>query len=134
MIMGTLIWSLLTSRLGGWVVGGLAVLAALGVLHFEHTWRVKAEAQLEEKTKAMEITKELKELQKEIGDIKAKAAQTRGKLNALEKAGDLGGLADYYNQPNGGVRPVGPPAGGGPGTPGGAGYRGPAGSAYYPAK
>ena len=42
----SIIWSVLSSRLGGWIVGGLAVLAILGVLKWEHEAKLKAQAQL----------------------------------------------------------------------------------------
>ena len=42
----SIIWSVLSSRLGGWIMGGLAVLAILGVLEWEHEAKLKAQAQL----------------------------------------------------------------------------------------
>ena len=42
----SIIWSVLSSRLGGWIMGGLAVLAILGVLKWEHEAKLKAQAQL----------------------------------------------------------------------------------------
>ena len=42
----SIIWSVLSSRLGGWIVGGLAALAILGVLKWEHEAKLKAQAQL----------------------------------------------------------------------------------------
>jgi hypothetical protein len=40
--MITVIWTLITSRLGGWIVGGLAVAAVLVALKWEHNAKVKA--------------------------------------------------------------------------------------------
>ena len=52
----SIIWSVLSSRLGGWIMGGLAVLAILGVLKWEHEAKLKAQAHDATTTKGYQIS------------------------------------------------------------------------------
>ncbi len=99
----SIIWSVLSSRLGGWIMGGLAVLAILGVLKWEHEAKLKAQAQLATAQTAAAISQQQVLLYQEREEIKAKATKKRGKLNELQQKNDLDGLADDFNSP-GGVR------------------------------
>ena len=109
----SIIWSVLSSRLGGWIMGALAVLAILGVLKWEHEAKLKAQAQLATAQTAAAISQQQVLLYQEREEIKAKATKKRGKLNELQQKNDLDGLADDFNSP-GGVRhslPANPPGG-----------------------
>jgi hypothetical protein len=109
-----IIWTVITSRFGGWIVGGLAVAAVLVVLKWEHTAKLKAQAAKETAQQGLKIGYEgYVKLYQEREKIKAQADQQRRKLNELQQAGDLDGLADTYNNPGGVRRPVQPnPQGG----------------------
>ncbi|HAY22628.1 MAG TPA: hypothetical protein DCY27_10785 [Desulfobacterales bacterium] len=109
----SIIWSVLFSRLGGWIVGSLAVLAILGVLKWEHEAKLKAQAQLATAQTAAAISQQQVLLYQEREEIKAKATKKRGKLNELRQKNDMDGLADDFNS-SGGVRhalPANPPGG-----------------------
>ena len=107
--MITIIWTLITSRLGGWIVGGLAVAAVLVVLKIEHNAKIKALAGKAAALQAAQIGQEgYIKLYQEREKIKAKADQQRRKLNELRQANDLDGLADDFNSPGGVHRPVQP--------------------------
>jgi hypothetical protein len=84
-------------------MGGLAVLAILGVLKWEHEAKLKAQAQLATAQTAAAISQQQVLLYQEREEIKAKATKKRGKLNELRQKNDLDGLADDFNSP-GGVR------------------------------
>jgi hypothetical protein len=102
----SIIWSVLSSRLGGWIMGGLAVLAILGVLKWEHEAKLKAQAQLAMAQTAAAISQQQVLLYQEREEIKAKATKKRGKLNELRQKNDLDGLADDFNSPGGVRHPV----------------------------
>ncbi len=113
--MLTIIWTLVTSRFGGWIVGGLAVAAVLVVLKIEHNAKLKAQVARATAEQGLQIGYEgYVKLYQEREKIKAKADVQRRKLNELQQANDLDGLADTFNHPAGGVRrPVQPnPPGG----------------------
>jgi hypothetical protein len=90
---------------------GLAVLLIIGV---GFLWTMyKTEKALKEKAQraaatsklASEISQQMAINWQDIAEIKSKAANRRGKLNALQKNNDLDGLADDFNAPGaGGVR------------------------------
>ena len=102
--MITIIWSLLASRLGGWIVGGVAVLAVLGLLKWQNNAKLKAQAQRDAAQMAAKIGQEaFIELYEDREKIKTKASKLRGKLNEWEKHGDLDSLSADFNNP-GGVR------------------------------
>ena len=84
-------------------MGGLAVLAILGVLKWEHEAKLKAQAQLATAQTAAAISQQQVLLCQEWEEIKGKATKKRGKLNELRQKNDLDGLADDFNCP-GGVR------------------------------
>jgi len=95
--------SLLASRLGGWVVGGLVALVLLGILKLEHNAKLKAQARAATAEQGMKIGYESYiKLYQEREQIKDKAGKERRKLHELEKVNDLSGLRDDFNQP--GVR------------------------------
>ncbi len=108
-----LIWSLVTSRLGGWLIGGLVVLAVLGLLKWEHNAKLKAQGQLATAQTAAAISQQQLLLYQEREEIQGKAQKKRGKLNELQRKNDLDGLADDFNAPNGvrRARPANPPGG-----------------------
>lgn len=116
--MLTIIWTLITSRLGGWIVGGLAVATVLVVLKWEHSAKLKAQAAKATAEQGLQIGYEgYVKLYQEREAIKAKAEGQRRKLNELQQANDLDGLADTFNNPGGLRRPVQPNPTGGPKTP-----------------
>jgi hypothetical protein len=104
----SIIWSLITSRFGGWIVGGAAVLVVLGLLKWEHSAKLKAEAQLATAKTAAEISQQQLLLYQEREEIKSKFTKKRGAVNEWEKKGDLDSLVDDFNAPNG-VRRQAPP-------------------------
>ena len=112
--MITVIWSLITSRLGGWIVGGLAVAAVLVVLKWEHSAKLRAKAAQATAELGLQVGYEgYVKLYQEREAIKGKADQQRRKLNVLREKNDLDGLADDFNNPGGVRRPVQPnPPGG----------------------
>jgi len=112
--MLTIIWTLISSRLGGWIVGGLAVAAVLVVLKWEHAAKLKAQAGRAAAEQGLQIGYEgYVKLYQEREAIQAKADQQRRKLNELQQANDLDGLADTFNNSGGVRRPVQPnPKGG----------------------
>ena len=112
--MITLIWTFLTSRLGGWIVGGLAVAAVLVVLKLERSAKLKAQAGKATAEQGLKIGYEgYVKLYQEREAIKAKADQQRRKLHEMQTANDLDSLADDFNNPGGVRRPVRPnPPGG----------------------
>ena len=100
----SIIWSVLFSRLGGWIVGGLTVLAILAVLKWEHEAKLKAQAHDATTTKGYQILNEgYLKLYQEREAIKSRADKQRRDLRALQEKNDLDGLADNFNSP-GGVR------------------------------
>lgn len=109
----SLFFGLLTSRLGGWIVGGLAVLAVLGLLKIEHGWRLDVEKERDTAKIAAGISQQQLLLYQDREEIKAKANKKRGNLNEWEKKGDLDSLADDFNVPIGVRRkvPANPPGG-----------------------
>lgn len=116
--MITIIWTLITSRLGGWIVGGLAVTAVLVVLKWEHSAKLKAQSARAAAEMGLQIGYEgYAKLYQEREAIKAKADQQRRKLNELRQTNDLDGLADTFNNPNGVRRPVQPDSKGGAKAP-----------------
>jgi hypothetical protein len=116
--MLTMIWTLITSRLGGWIVGGLVVAAVLAVLKLEMNSKAKVKANLATTTKGYQILDEgYLKLYQERETIKAKADQQRRKLNELQQANDLDGLIGTFNNPGGVRRPVLPNSKGGTKTP-----------------
>ena len=112
--MITVIWTLITSRLGGWIVGGLAVSAVLVALKWEHSAKLRAKAAQATAEQGLKIGYEgYVKLYQEREAIKTKADQQRRKLNVLREKNDLDGLADDFNNPGGVRRPVQPnPPGG----------------------
>jgi len=105
--MLTIIWTLLTSRLGRWIVGGLAVAAVLVALKWEHSAKLKAQAKEATAKQALKIGYEgYVELYQEREKIKAQADAQRRKLNELRQTNDLDGLADDFNNPGGVRRPL----------------------------
>lgn len=109
MITLKIIWSFLTSRLGGWIVAGLAVMVLLGLLKWEHAAKIRAQEQLATAQKAVEIGYEgYVKLYQEREKIQAEATAQRRKLDELRRTHDYDGLSDTYNKP-GGVRPPGTP-------------------------
>lgn len=117
-----LIWSFLTSRLGGWIIGGAAVLAVLGLLKWEHSAKLKAEAALATARTAAAISQQQLLLYQEREEIKSKATKKRGTINEWQQKGDVDSLVDDFNAPGGVRRPV--PANPGRSTQGPAGkYR-----------
>lgn len=116
--MITVLWTLITSRLGGWIVGGLAVAAVLVVLKLEHNAKLKAQAGKAAALQAAQIGQEgYIKLYQEREAIKAKADGQRRKINELQKANDLDGLRDDFNNPGGMRRPLQPNTKGGAKTP-----------------
>jgi len=107
----TIIWSALTSRLGGWLIGGLTVLALVGLWKWEHAAKIRAETKAAMAEQGMKIGYEAyAKLYQEREKIKDQAAAQRRKINELEKTNDL---SEYFNAP-GGVRrgrPANPPGG-----------------------
>lgn len=113
--MLTIIWTLITSRLGGWIVGGLAVLFFIGLWQWNKNDYLNEKVAKETAQQGLQIGYEgYVKLYQEREEIKTKADQQRRKLNELQQANDLDGLADTFNNPAGGVRrPVQPnPPGG----------------------
>jgi hypothetical protein len=112
--MFTLIWTLLTSRIGGWIVGGVAVAAALVFLRLEMNSKAKVKADLATTKQGYQILDQgYNKLYQEREAIKTKSDQQRRKLNELQQANDLDGLADTFNNPGGVRRPMQPnPKGG----------------------
>lgn len=112
--MIALIWSVVSSRFGGWIVGGLAVAAVLVALKWEHAAKLKAQANLATTTKGYEILDQgYLKLYQEREKINTQANQQRRKINELRQKNDLDGLADQFNNPGGMRRPVQPnPQGG----------------------
>jgi len=112
--MLTIVWKLLTSRFGGWIVGGLAIAAMLVVLKIEHNAKLKAQGEAAAARLGMQIGYEgYVELYQEREEIKAKADQQRRKINELRKTSDPDGIVDLFNNPGGVRRPVQPnPQGG----------------------
>lgn len=110
--MFTVIWSFLSSRLGGWIIGGLAILAVLGLLKWEHAAKLRAQEQLATAQLAAAITQQQILLYQEREAIQTKAAQKRGKLNEWQTKNDLDSLSNDFNAA-GGVRrlPANPPGG-----------------------
>lgn len=116
--MLTVIWSLVTSRFGGWIVGGLAIAAVLVFLKMEMNSKAKLKADLATTTKGYQILdKGYVKLYQEREAIKTKAAQQRRKLSELQQANDLDGLADTFNNPGGVRSPVQPNSPGGTKAP-----------------
>ena len=112
--MITVIWTLITSRFGGWIVGGVAVAAVLVVLKFEHGARLRAQVARATAEQGLQIGYEgYVKLYQEREKIKAQADQQRRKINELRQTNDLDGIADLFNNPGGVRRPVQPnPQGG----------------------
>lgn len=108
------IWTILTSRFGGWIVGGIVIAAVLVVLKWEHSAKLKAQAAQATAEQGLQIGYEgYVKLYQEREKIKAQAEQQRRKLNELRQANDLDGLADTFNNPGGVLRSVQPnPRGG----------------------
>jgi transcriptional antiterminator Rof (Rho-off) len=85
-------------------MGGLAVLAILGVLKLENNAKLKAQAHDATTTKGYQILNEgYLKLYQEREAIKSRADKQRRDLRALQEKNDLDGLADDFNSP-GGVR------------------------------
>lgn len=102
-----IIWSLLTSRLGGWIIGGLAVAAALMFLNWEHNAKLRARAAQATAEQGLQIGYEgYVKLYQERDKIKAQANNQRRKLSELQQTNDLDGLADTFNNPGGVRRPL----------------------------
>ncbi len=97
MTIFSLIWTCLSSRFGGWVIGGLTVLIVLGLLKLEHHANEKVRAQLVTVEQYKGILEEQLKLYQEREDIKAKAAKKRGKINVLRQNQDYIGLVDSFN-------------------------------------
>jgi hypothetical protein len=113
-----LIWSFLTSRLGGWVVLSGVTLVLLGVLKLEHNAKLRAEAREATMKAAYQIGYEgYVKLYQERDKIKAQADSQRRKLNELQQNNDLDGLADIFNSPGGVHHSLPPNSPGGPGRP-----------------
>lgn len=113
-----IVWTLITSRIGGWIVGGVAVAAVLIVLKIEHNAKLQAQAAKATAEQGLQIGYEgYVKLYQEREAIKAKADQQRRKLNELRQKNDLDGLADQFNNPGGVRRPVQPNSNGGAKTP-----------------
>jgi hypothetical protein len=105
--MIALIWSLITSRFGGWIIGGLAVAAVLVVFKWERAGKLKAQADLATTIKGYKILDQgYLKLYQEREQIKMQMNQQRGKINELRQKNDLDGLADQFNNPGGMRRPV----------------------------
>ena len=103
----SIIRSVLSSRLGGWIMGGLAVLANLGLLKLEHNAKLKAQAHDATTTKGYQILNEgYLKLYREREAIKSRADKQRRDLRALQEKNDLDGLADDFNSPGGVRHPV----------------------------
>lgn len=112
--MLTVLWPLIPASVK-WI--GLSVLIGLiglGAWKWEHSAKLKAEAKETTAKQALQIGYEgYVKLYQEREAIKAKADQQRRKLNELQQANDLDGLADTFNNPGGVRRPVSPnPKGG----------------------
>lgn len=115
--MLTIVWGMLSSRLGGWIVGGLAVAAVLVVLKLEHNARLKAQAGQVAAVQALTVGYEgYVKLYQEREKIQATAANERRKVNELRQKLDYYGISDSFNNPDG-VQPVPKPANGGAKTP-----------------
>lgn len=116
--MFTWIAAKLGSTVLEYVVGGavIALVAGGGYLYISHlhSAKVKAEAQAEAARQGLQIGYEgYIKLYQDREAIKTKADQQRRKLNALQQANDLDGLAGQFNNPGGVRRPVQPnPPGG----------------------
>ncbi len=92
---------------------GLALAVALTGLHFEHAWRLKAQAERDGAIMAGKIYQERLNLADEREKIISQASKKRGQLNDWQRKGDLDSLRDDFNAP-GGVRrnlPTNPPGG-----------------------
>lgn len=109
-----LIWTLISSRLGGWIVGGIAALIFVVLWQWNKNDYQKEKVAKETAQQGLQIGYEgYVKLYQEREAIKAKADQQRRKLNELQQANDLDGLADTFNNPGGVRRPVRPnPPGG----------------------
>lgn len=96
-----ILWSLLTSRLGGWVVGGATVLIVLGILKLEHNAKLRAQARAATAEQGMKIGFEsYVKLYQEREQIKEKYAKEKEKIHASS----LDDLVRRSNNP-GGVLP-----------------------------
>ena len=116
--MITVIWTLITSRFGGWIVGGVAVAAVLVVLKFEHGARLRAQVARATAEQGLQIGYEgYVKLYQEREKIKAQADQQRRKINELRQTNDLDGIADLFNNPGGVRRSVQPNPHGGAKAP-----------------
>jgi len=105
--MLTLVWSFLTSRLGGWLAAGVAVLILLGLLKWEHAAKVRAQEKLATQVLAYEILNQgYLQLYQDREKIKTEAATQRRKIDELLQRHDYDGLSDTFNRP-GGVREPG---------------------------
>ena len=96
-----LIWSLVTSRLGGWIIGGAAVLVVLGLLKWEHTAKLKAEAERDTAKLAASISQQQLLLYQDREAIKDKGSKKGEQLNEWQQQGDLDSLVDDLNAPDG---------------------------------
>jgi hypothetical protein len=98
------LWALIPTSVK-WI--GLSVLiglVGLGAWKWEHAGKLKAQAAKATAEQGLQIGYEgYVKLYQEREAIKARADHQRRKLNELQKANDLDGLADTFNNP-GGVR------------------------------
>jgi hypothetical protein len=115
------------------ILVALLLAAAIG-LHFEHAWRLQAEAQRDGALKGNEIWKERALGSEEREKILAEAEGRRQKINVLRQKSDVAGLSDYLNNPAGVRGGVPADSKGGPVPV--PRYTDPAspGTAYHPAK
>lgn len=109
-----IIWTVITSRFGGWIVGGVVALVLTFFWQCNKNDYLVQKAAKETAQQGLQIGYEgYVKLYQEREKLKAQADQQRRKLNELRQTNDLDGLADTFNNPGGVRRPLQPnPQGG----------------------
>jgi hypothetical protein len=122
-IVLTIIWTLITSRFGGWIVGGFLVVLVGGAFYLDRKWTAarheaqvkvlqEANLKLEIETKAQKATITFLEKQK---TVKARATSEKTEIDQTVQAGDDARLRELFVNhgllaPKAGVAPGRPPS------------------------